>query len=92
MRELEPEPEPGPLKRYLGLLNGALSLLVSLNGTRLRDRPGMHGGFWLLCYIPSCRWNVVEDVMDMRTDGESSGTGSSRNGPVAYAVCECSGA
>lgn len=92
MRDLEPEPEPGPLKRYLDFLNGALSLLVSLNGTRFKDRPGLHGGFWLLCYVPSCRWSVVRNAKNMRADGKSSGTGSNRNRSAAYAVCECRGA
>jgi len=90
MRDLGPEPEPGPLKRYLGILNGALSLLVAINATRLRDRPGVHGGFWLFAYVPSCRLKIVKNARDMRTDGESSGTGSSRNRPAADAVRGCS--
>lgn len=61
MRDLEPEHEPGPLKRYLGILNGALSLLVATNATRLRNNAGVHGGFWLFCYLPSCRSNVVKE-------------------------------
>lgn len=87
MRDLEPEPELGPLKRYLVFLNGALSLLVSLNATRLRDRPGVHSAFWLFCYLPSCRLYVFQNMMDIRTDGESSGPGSNCNRSAAHAVC-----
>ena len=61
MRDLEPEPELGPLKRYLIPLNGALSVLVSLNATRFRDRPVVPGGFWLFCYVPSCRFERCQE-------------------------------
>lgn len=87
MRDIEPESELGPLKRYLVFLNGALSLLVSLNATRLSDRPGVHSAFWLFCYVPSCRLYVVKNMMDTRADSESSGPGSNRNRSAAHAVC-----
>ena len=55
VRDIALEPESGPLKRYLGLLNGALSMLVSFNAIRFRGGPGVHDGFWLLCLVPGCR-------------------------------------
>ena len=52
----QPEPDVGPVRQYIGYLNGALSLLCALNCTTLRDKQGVHDGFWLLCLLPIGRW------------------------------------
>lgn len=43
----------GPINSYLGYLNGCLSLLVLLNALNLKDKDGVHEGFWLLCILPA---------------------------------------
>ena len=44
--------EPGPVHHYIEYLNGGLSLLIGLNAISFKDKPGVHEGFWLLCFLP----------------------------------------
>ena len=44
--------ELGPVKKYIEYLNGGLSALIALNAVGLRDKRGVHEGFWLLCFLP----------------------------------------
>ena len=44
--------ELGPVHKYIGYLNGGLSLLIGLNAISFRDKRGVHEGFWLLCFLP----------------------------------------
>ena len=46
------ESKSGPFRRYIGYLNGTLSLLCALNSITFRDKRGVHDGFWLLCLLP----------------------------------------
>ena len=53
----------GPVRQYIiSYLNGALSLLCALNSITLRDKPGVHDGFWLLCLLPVGRWLLSYDM------------------------------
>ena len=50
------EPESGPVHQYIVYLDGALSLVCSLNAITFKDRRGVHDGFWLLCLLPIGKW------------------------------------
>lgn len=56
MRDLNLDSEVSPVERYIGVLNVALSVLVCLNGLTLRDKAGVHENFYLLCFVPGCRF------------------------------------
>lgn len=47
------QPALGPIRRYLGHLNGGLSMLILLNMFSLKGKRGVHEGFWLLCILPA---------------------------------------
>ena len=47
------QPASGPIRRYLGYLNGGLSMLILLNVFSLKGKRGVHEGFWLLCILPA---------------------------------------
>ena len=42
-----------PISKYLPYLNGALSLLIGLNGMAWKDKRGAHDGFWVLTWLPT---------------------------------------
>ena len=46
-------PVSSPISKYLSYLNGALSLLIGLNGMAWKDRRGAHDGFWVLTWLPA---------------------------------------
>ncbi len=56
-------PEPSPVHKYIGYLNGGLSLLIGLNAISFKDKRGVHEGFWLLCFLPvGEHFGTLEDV------------------------------
>ncbi len=46
-------PQAGPIRQYISHLNGGLSMLILLNAPSLKDKQGVHEGFWLLCILPA---------------------------------------
>ena len=47
------EKDLSPLQRYTPYLNGALSVLILLNGLNWRDRPGAADGLWIVSCLPT---------------------------------------
>jgi hypothetical protein len=41
------------LHRWLPYLNGALAVLIAVNGYGWRGRKGVHDGFWVICLLPT---------------------------------------
>ncbi|MCJ1461706.1 hypothetical protein MMC07_000304 [Pseudocyphellaria aurata] len=59
------QPRSGPVRRYINYLNGGLSMLILLNALTLKERRGVHEGFWLLCILPAVAFSVI--MMARRT-------------------------
>lgn len=53
----------GPINSYLGYLNGFLSLLIFLNALNLKNKEGVHEGFWFLCLLPASELSLPEDCV-----------------------------
>ena len=51
-REVMSKPGQGPVHKYIGHLNGGLSLLIALNAMSFNDKQGVQEGFCLLCLLP----------------------------------------
>ncbi|KAL2051593.1 hypothetical protein ABVK25_008007 [Lepraria finkii] len=58
-REVQSKPEKGPVHKYIGYLNGGLSLLIALNAMSFKDKQGVHEGFWLLCLLPVVSFSII---------------------------------
>lgn len=43
----------GPIRQYIGYLNGGLSIVVGLNAFHFGGEKSVHDGFWLSCLLPS---------------------------------------
>ena len=46
------QPDPGPIRKYIGYLNGGLSILIAIDAFGFKGKKGVHEGFWLLCFLP----------------------------------------
>ena len=80
------EPEAGPIHRYIGYLNGALSLVCALNSITFREKAGVHDGYWVLCLLPVGRWSLPRQ-MTVQPDGACSVVYSRYAGAAAHAFC-----
>ena len=47
--------ESSPVRKYIGYLNGGLSILIAIDGFGFKGKKGVHEGFWLLCFLPAGR-------------------------------------
>ena len=80
------KPEAGPIHRYIGYLNGALSLVCALNSVTFREKAGVHDGFWVLCLLPVGRCSLPLQTT-MQPDGPCSVVHSRYAGEAAHAFC-----
>ena len=48
----QPQLRASPVQKYIGYLNGTLSILIAFNAIGFKGKRGVHEGFWLLCILP----------------------------------------